>query len=292
MSSTSPSAGNAGQREHWNTLVGPKWVGLADVLDRQMQEIAALLLRSAAPAPGESVLDIGCGPGSMMLEIAKAVGERGRVLGIDISEPMLDAARQRIAASGRANISVLLADAASHRFGPERCDLLFSRFGVMFFDDPVAAFRNIRSAGRAGGRLCFVCWGPLAENMHWSLPLEIAIRHLGALDPKPPHAPGPLAFSDARYLRAVLEGAGFDGITITEERPKLLGTTAEAAAELATTMGPAAGLVTERQPAANVLQAIRDEIAAAFARYATPGWLELPALVHMVHALVPSETSP
>src|SRR5207245_3799932 len=102
--------------------------------------------------------------------------KRSRWVGVDISDPMLAGARKRIADSGRRNISLLQADAQVHSFDPDRFDLIASRFGVMFFVDPVAAFSNLLPAARPGGRLCFACWGPLEENKHWLIPYEVALR--------------------------------------------------------------------------------------------------------------------
>ena len=131
-----------------------------------MEKVNDLLLARSAVAPGEKVLEVGCGTGAATVPLAEAVGGTGEVVGIDISEPMLAAARERISQSGLRNITLLRADAQVHAFEPNRFDLIASRFGVMFFADPVAAFRNLLGAMRPGGRLCFACWASLEENRH------------------------------------------------------------------------------------------------------------------------------
>src|SRR6266446_3071956 len=182
---------NAEQQEYWNTVAGPRWVGLGGYVERRVRAVNDLLLARSAVAPGERVLEIGCGTGAATTPFAEAVGERGEVIGVDISEPMLAGARKRIAESGLRNVSLLHTDAQTHRFEPNRFDLITSRFGVMFFADPVAAFTNLLPAVRPGGRLCFACWAALKDNRHWLIPYEVILRHLGPPAPKPPRAPGP-----------------------------------------------------------------------------------------------------
>ncbi len=275
---------NAAQFDYWNQVAGPKWVRLADSMDARLERILALLLGRAGARPGERVLDIGCGAGTSTLKLAEQVGPSGRVVGIDISEPMLALARRRVAERSLANISLLPADAQTHAFGPDLFDRVVSRFGVMFFADPVAAFRNLRGAMRPGGRLCFVCWAPLADNPHWRIPLEIAARRLGPPTPQPAHAPGPMAFSDPAYLRGVLEAAGFHEPRIATESVSLVGTTPDAEAALACVMGPTARLLEERTAPEPVREALRREIAEALLPFASQAEMLLPASVHLVSA--------
>src|ERR1044071_5523207 len=129
-----------------------------------------------------------------------APARSGQVTGVDISEPMLGLLRQRIAERGIANLTPLLADAQTHAFTPASYDLVTSRFGVMFFADPFAAFRNLCAATKPGGRLCMAVWAGMDGNTHWKIPFEIAVRLVGPPKPQPPHAPGPMAFRDPDYL--------------------------------------------------------------------------------------------
>src|SRR5215472_15399827 len=137
---------NIAQHEYWNTVAGPRWVGLGGFVERRMRAFNDLLLDQSAITPGGMVLEIGCGTAATTVPLAQAVGPSGRVVGVDLAEPMLAGARERIAESGLGNISLMQADAQVHRFEAGRFDLIASRFGVMFFADPVAAFSNLLPA--------------------------------------------------------------------------------------------------------------------------------------------------
>ena len=278
---------NTAQHEYWNTVGGPRWIGLGGLVERRNLVFNDLLLKRSAVALSERVLEIGCGTGATTIPLAEAVGPRGRVVGVDISEPMLASARQRVGESGLSNISLVQADAQVHRLETGRFDLIVSRFGVMFFADPVAAFSNLLPAARPSGRMCFVCWGPLEENKHWMIPYEVALRHLGPPAPTPPHAPGPLAFSDRDYVRSILERAGFADIVIDRETPDIIGSASEEEAEYACVMGPPARLIEEKKPDQAVRATIKQEMAEAFAAYARGGPMLLPSTVFLVTARRP-----
>jgi SAM-dependent methyltransferase len=281
---TESSIANTAQHEYWNTVGGPRWIGLGGLVEQRNRAFNDLLLRRSDVAPGENVLEIGCGTGATTVPLAEAVGLRGRVVGVDLSEPMLAGARQRVAESGLGNISLTQADTQVYCLEASGFDLIVSRFGVMFFADPIAAFRNLLPAARPGGRLCFVCWGPIEENRHWMIPYEVALRHLGPPAPTPPHAPGPLAFSDREYVRSILESADFAEIVIDRETPDIIGSTPEEEAEYACVMGPPARLIDEKKPDQAVRATIRREMAEAFAAYARGGPMLLPSTVFLVTA--------
>ena len=278
---------NAAQREYWNTVAGPRWVGLGGLVERRVRAVNDLLLARSTVAPGERVLEIGCGTGAATVPLAEAVGERGQVIGVDIAEPMLAGARQRISQSGLGNIMLLQADAQTYRFEPSSFDLITSRFGVMFFADPIAAFRNLRSAARPGGRLCFACWGPLAENRHWLISYEVALRHLGPPAPKDPRAPGPFAFADQDYVRSILEQAEYRAIEIHRETPDIIGSTPAEEAEFACIMGPSRVLIDEKQPDDATLARIKQEMTEAFAAFAQDKGMMLPSTVFLATARRP-----
>jgi ubiquinone/menaquinone biosynthesis C-methylase UbiE len=278
---------NTAQHEYWNTVAGPRWVGLGGYVERRVRAVNDLLLARSAVEAGENVLEIGCGTGAATVPFAEAVGERGRVVGVDISEPMLAGARQHIAASGLHNVTLLTADAQVHHFDPDRFDLIASRFGVMFFADPVAAFSNLLPAARAGGRLCFACWGPLDENKHWLIPYEVALRHLGPPEPQPPHMPGPMAFSDQAYVRSILETAGFADVGINRETPDIIGSTPAEEADFACIMSPAGRLIDEKKPEDAVRATIKREMTKAFAAYVLGKEMRLPSTVFLVTARRP-----
>jgi len=273
---------NDKQIAYWNEVAGPKWVGLDDAMDAKFAHINELLFSHAAARPGEAVLDIGCGTGTTALPFASAVTPGGHVTGIDVSEPMLQVARRRSASCS--NVTFLLADAQSHNFAGEKFNLLASRFGVMFFTDPVAAFTNLRSALAEGGRLCFVCWAPLRDNPHWQIPFDIVAARLGSPQPRHPHAPGPLAFSDAAYVETILQDSGFSDIRIAPTPVQIMGETLEEEARIACVLGPAAALLDEKQAVQSTRSTIRAEIAEALRLFLTPQGMISPATVHLVTA--------
>ncbi len=278
---------NAAQQEYWNNVAGPRWVGLEGFVERRVRAVNDLLLRRSTVAAGEWALEIGCGTGAFTVPLAEAVGDRGQIVGADISEAMLAGARKRLAESGLKNVSLVQADAQTHAFEPGRFDLVASRFGVMFFADPAAAFANLRAAARPGGRLCFACWGPLAANRHWLIPYEVALRYLGPPEPKPARAPGPMAFSDPDYVRAFLGAAGFDAIEIHRETPGIFASAPAEEAEHACIMGPSGRLIDEKKPDAATVEKIRQEIEQAFAVHAKDGGMVLPSTVLLVTARAP-----
>jgi len=279
---------NAEQRSYWNTVAGPRWVAAPGFRERRNQESMALLLARLGDIAGQSVLEIGCGTGAMTLPIAAAVGERGRVVAVDISEPMLGAARQRVGERGLGNVTLLLGDAQVFDFEPAAFDLATSRMGVMFFADPAAAFRNIGGALKPGGPLVFACWAPLAENRHWLISYDVALRHLGPPAPQPAHEPGPLAFADPDYIREFLAAAGFAEITVERAHPTIIGGSPEEEARQAIMMGPTARLIEEKEPAEATRQTIAREIEAAFAAVAASGPIRLPATIFLVTARRPA----
>jgi ubiquinone/menaquinone biosynthesis C-methylase UbiE len=197
---------NQDQVDFWNGGMGHEWVVLQERMDASLSAIHQALMPFAAPAVGEAVLDIGCGAGTTSMALADAVGPNGRVTGLDVSREMLGLAKQR--GQGRTNLNFVESDASQAAFQPEY-DLLFSRFGVMFFDDPAAGFANMRKAAKPGGRIAFVCWRTPQENLWTSAPMAAAKPFLPDMPSPDPLAPGPFAFADAGRVRAILEQAGF-----------------------------------------------------------------------------------
>ena len=207
--------GNEDQIKFWNEKAGRDWVDLQERMDANLGAIGEAVIAFAAPTPGMAILDVGCGTGATTMALARIAGPSGKLTGVDVSLPMLGLARQRAKEAGLA-ISFLEEDASAKRFAPEH-DLIFSRFGVMFFDDPAAAFANLKTALRPGGRLAFVCWRTPPENPWASAPLVAARPLLPETPPPDPLAPGPFAFADPERVKAILAKAGFKDVAVRKQ---------------------------------------------------------------------------
>lgn len=256
-------APNTAQIDYWNDRPGLTWASLQTLLDRQIAPLGEAAMAALDPRAGERILDIGCGCGDTTLALALAVGPAGRVLGADISRPMLEVAQRRIAEAELDQASVIEADAQGQDFGSAQWDALYSRFGVMFFADPPAAFANLAAALKPGGRLAFVCWRPLPLNPWMTAPLAAALKHLPAPEAGDPLAPGPFAFADPERVRAILAGAGFDDIAITPHDQPIGGNGLEDALTVALKVGPAARLIADHPEKRDaVIKDVRQVLAA------------------------------
>ena len=200
------------QVSEWNGTSGERWVSNQIRLDAMLAVFGEEALAAAAPRAGEHVLDIGCGAGATSFALAEKVGASGHVRGVDISAALVERARE-VAPPG-APVAFDLADAARTPLPDAGFDLLFSRFGVMFFDDPAAAFAHLRGALRPGGRLAFVCWRGAAENDWVRLPMGAIKGMIPPPPPPQPEAPGPFSFGDAARVERILAEAGFSRISV------------------------------------------------------------------------------
>lgn len=200
----------AEQAEFWNGPGGKMWLAAYARIERGIQDFGEAALAAADARPGERVLDIGCGTGGTTAALARAVGAGGRVLGVDISEQLVGAA----SAQGLANATFEIGDAAAWPFESGSFDLVFSRFGVMFFGDPVAAFANIRRAMRADGRLVFICWRTPPENPWAAVPMRAAQPHLPPIERPGPEDPGQYSFGDRARVERILTQSGFRDVAI------------------------------------------------------------------------------
>ena len=208
---------NAEQKEHWNGSAGEQWAGNDDTMAELLAPFSDALMEHATVRGASAALDIGCGGGSQTLALARYLGEGAQVLGIDISGPLLAVAERRVQQDPdlASRVGFAHADAADYDFDAARFDLLFSRFGVMFFDDPTSAFRNLRAAATPRARLAFCCWRPLAENPFVRLPLQGALSVLPPPPSPEPRAPGPFAFAEPDYVETLLGDAGWSSVAIT-----------------------------------------------------------------------------
>jgi SAM-dependent methyltransferase len=204
----------------WNSPESDAWVVTPERYDAMLEHLGRLALDAAGLRAGEAVLDVGCGSGQLTMQAAEIVGATGRVVGADVSGPLIRRARQR--AGDTANVSFVEADVQVHDFADETYDALVSRFGVMFFDDPVAAFSNLRSATAADGRLAFVAWQAAPLNEWVMTPVGALVPHLGMPELPPPGAPGPFSFADADHVRSVLSTAGWSDVQVEGVETTLL----------------------------------------------------------------------
>jgi SAM-dependent methyltransferase len=273
---------NQEQIDYWNGAAGERWARGHDELERALSVFGRAALDQLGVAPGERVLDVGCGAGDTVLELLTRVGGGGAVVGVDLSHQLLELARARTA--GQSRVSFLQADAARVTFDAP-FDALFSRFGVMFFSDPVAAFQNLRRALVPGGRMGFVCWQALADNPWAALPLTVSSPLLTEPPPAPdPEAPGPFAFAAPARIQHVLAGAGFTRAEVTAFRAPVLMSEhgVEPAVDFALRVGPVARLMANQSDA--VRERARRELTAVLGAEAQAGRVTLDGQVWLVSA--------
>jgi SAM-dependent methyltransferase len=265
------------QRQIWNGAKGHAWVDAQEVLDRMFQPIETLLTESLDPARDGRVLDVGCGTGAITLAAARRLGASGHCTGIDISQPMIDAAAARARRDAVA-ARFLCADAETHPFETASVDVILSRFGIMFFADPVRAFTNLRRAARPGGRLQAAAWRSAAENPFMTTAERAAAPLLAKLPTPRPGAPGQFAFADAARVRRILAESGWSAIDIRPVDP-VFTLPAAGLEEYATRLGPLGQILPEMDaPArARIVETVRAAFAPFVAgdqvRYTAACWL-------------------
>ncbi len=285
MSDKQQTGGRGKEAEFWQAAARRAWVPLQARIDAMLMPLTRVLLAEADPRPGERVLDIGCGTGATVLELAERVGPDGYVLGLDVAEPMLERARER--AAGRRQVELRLGDAATAPWPEEGFDLAFSRFGVMFFADPVAAFAHIRGALRPGGRLVFAAFRGLAENPWVAVPGAAARRLLPDMPAPGPEEPGQFAFADPIRVRRILETAGFHQLVFAphDTTMQLAGPGPEVVAEaarFAAQLGPAGRALAEAPEEKRA--EVREAIAGALGPLAGPEGIALGGAIWIVSA--------
>ena len=277
-----PTGPNAEQIKYWNDISGPKWVALHEIVDRQIHPLGQAAMDAAGIGAGDRVLDIGCGCGATTADIARRVGAQGAAVGIDVSAVMLERARTVAQDAGLTQARFEHADAQTHDFPPGAFTVLFSRFGVMFFSDPAAAFANLCPALQPGGRLGFVCWQAITENPWMLVPLAAAAQHITLPAPPPPGAPSPFAFADAARVRQILTQAGFVDVTITPHAEALTvgaSTDIDETVNFLLEMGPTGSALRQAPPearpvvAAAVRDALRPYVTADGVRMNSAAWI-------------------
>jgi SAM-dependent methyltransferase len=270
---------NEEQKRMWNEVNAARWIAVRDALEKALAPFGRAAIDALAPTAGESALDVGCGFGATTLELAGRVGPSGRVLGIDLSESFLAAAR----ADAPANVQYLCADAQSHPFGAS-FDICFSRFGVMFFEDPPAAFANLCRALRPGGRFAAAVWASPRQNAWVDLPLRAVTTYLPP--PPPTSGPGPFSLADPALLERLLATAGFSRPHVAPlSLPYQGAATVEDAVRLLLQVGPAAAILRDAGEAGDRFRGrIEADLHTALAPFKGARGVELPAMALLATA--------
>lgn len=272
---------NEAQARLWNARAGEVWVEQQSMLDRLFQPFEQRLAEAVRQYGAADVLDVGCGAGATSLAVARHSGNRGRCTGVDISVPLIEAARRRAETAGLDNCRFIAADAQQHAFEPGVFDAVISRFGIMFFDDPVAAFANLGRAARPGAGLAVIAWRDAAENPFMTAAERAAALLLPELPARDPGAPGQFAFADAERVRGILTAAGWRNVDIQPIDVACTLSRDDLEIYLAR-MGPVGGLLPDLDEARRdrVLAAVRE----AFEDYVTDGAAHFTAACWLIRA--------
>jgi ubiquinone/menaquinone biosynthesis C-methylase UbiE len=274
---------NADQIAYWNGPGGQCWADRQAMQDVLLAPILDILIDRAALKPDERVIDVGCGSGATTIAFAEKVAPSGHVLGIDVSGPMLERARQR--ATPGLSLEYALADATVYPFEAASFDLLASRFGVMFFADPAVSFTNMRKALRSSGRLAFICWREPRENPFFMTPLQAAYKHVPKLPQQGPEDPGPFAFASEERVRRILGAAGFKNVEM-EPCPLSLdaaiGRGLDSAVQSALDIGPVSRALQDQPP--ELRAAAAGAIREALAPFVKGNTVPMPASIWIVTA--------
>jgi SAM-dependent methyltransferase len=269
---TDPVSPNAGSIATWNEILVPKFLRFRRVLVDGFEAHSRIPIESHGVRPGDAVLDVGCGFGETTLDLAARVGKTGRAVGLDCADGFIDVARKDAEAAGIENATFRVCDAQIEPFEPV-FDLVFSRFGTMFFQSPVAAMRNIRKSLKPGGRLLAIVWRTLDDNDWMGLPKAAARKHL----PPPPDdgrscGPGPFSMADPDTVREILTKSGFSDVVLTRlDKNVMVGRTLQEAVDFQLMVGPAGEIVREAGALAELKRPLVEaELRALLERHLTP----------------------
>ncbi|HUB95074.1 MAG TPA: methyltransferase domain-containing protein [Stellaceae bacterium] len=286
MSAISTDPANADQIAYWNGPGGANWVARQEAQDAQLAPVSAALLARAAVKARERIVDVGCGAGATTEELGRLVGAGGHVLGIDVSAPMLERARRRLKPD--LPVEFVQGDATTYAFERADVDLLFSRFGVMFFAEPARTFANLRAALKPGGRLVFMCWRSPEENDWVMVALRAAYAHVPPLPKVGPEDPGMFSFAREDRVRRVLGEAGFRSVALEPFGMEIdvgRGRGLDEAVANAAQIGPASRTLEGAPP--ETVAAVHAAIRQAYARRQRGSAVPLPAAMWLVTAQNP-----
>ena len=277
---------NEQQTEFWSGSGGEYWVVNQQQMDTMLQPLGEQALARLDLGNVRHLLDIGCGTGSTTLDIAARLSDGAQVTGADLSVPMTDYARSRLAPAGLTNADFMTCDLQIDQLEADVFDAAFSRFGVMFFDQPVTGFSNIRTAMKSGAPLAFVCWQAPSENLWHSLAVATAKQFIEMPAPPERRAPGPFAFAETDYVTGILTDAGFGDIVIephTQTVELFSGQDVRSAAENFARINPIiAAFVTEAGE--DKAEPLIDGLAQALAPHHKDGALHFPSATWLVSA--------
>ena len=269
----------------WEGEMGDKWLKYLDQFEGMLSPVGEALAAASGAREGETIIDIGCGGGGTSFELARIVGPAGSVTGLDISPRLVGESQRRAAAMGFGNVNFIVGDASKVKIPGPGFDRLFSRFGVMFFADPYAAFKNMHGFIKPGGELVFGCWGPPSENAWVSSVMQIAAKYVDLPAPVP-RAPGPMAFAEPEYVTDILGKAGFTDVTVTPWRgDQLVGGKGAKAEDAARFIMDALfmGELLADQPGA-IKAAAEAETHQLLSAYETPEGVKMPCMAWFVTA--------
>ncbi|KVK96374.1 SAM-dependent methyltransferase [Burkholderia cepacia] len=275
---------NDEQSALWNGPSGRAWVETQAPIDRMFEPLERLLVEAAATSPARSVLDVGCGTGAVTVAIARRLGAHAQCTGIDISARMIDAAQARAERSG-VHARFVRADVQTHAFEPASVDLIVSRLGVMFFDDPVRAFANLRHAARPDAQMRFVAWRSAADNPFMTIAERAAAPLLPNLPARRPGAPGQFGFGDRQRIASVLADSGWADVAI-EPVDLACALPAPALDDYITRLGPVGLALLEVDDATR--RRVVDTMRAAFEPYVDGADVRFDAACWLVTARAPS----
>lgn len=278
---------NEGQIKFWNEGPGSKWVKHQVGLDACFAKVSEHLLSKCSFQSNMEVVDIGCGAGATCFDLVGVNEEEINVTGVDVSKPLIEHAKGRLEKSGLTGISFKLMDVQNDQFPRQQYDLMVSRFGCMFFTNPVKAFKNIAQSIKPNGAMHFACWSTLDSNPWFSIPKSVAEARLGEGAPSAPREPGPMVFADHDYLGTILTEAGLSQFSLSNEKVIISTSyTIEEMALLASSLGPAVRLLNEKGGSEDDRKAIEEGVVDGFEQYKTSNGIEVPATIVFVSVLI------